>query len=236
MSRSRLAESEEVYNPLDMSNLAASVGLALSERPQFFIRDLPKFRGVGIYALYYHGAHKLYRPIVEWNGGDIRMPLYVGKAVGKGVRKGEGLLDDPQSSALRNRIAKHFETFAATADLKPSDFSVRYLRTMAVWIPLCESSLIALYKPVWNMALDGLGNNDPGAGRYKQERSPWDTVHPGRPWAELCQPNRTSAGEFREKVRAHVAKVTAHKRSPGLAPPQATDDEVQHALRLAEEI
>jgi hypothetical protein len=58
-----------------------------------------------------------------------------------------------------------------------------------IWIPLGESLLIAKFTPPWNQYLDGFGNHDPGSGRYKQQRSLWDVVHPGRPWAMRCAEN-----------------------------------------------
>jgi len=47
--------------------------------------------------------------------------------------------------------------------------------------------LIEKYKPLWNTVLDGFGNHDPGSGRYKQQVSPWDVLHPGRSWAAKLQ-------------------------------------------------
>ncbi len=40
------------------------------------------------------------------------------------------------------------------------------------------------HSPVWNRALDGFGNKDPGRRRATQYRSPWDLLHPGRRFAE----------------------------------------------------
>jgi hypothetical protein len=44
--------------------------------------------------------------------------------------------------------------------------------------------LIETFKPVWNRALDGFGNKDPGRRRAAQYKSPWDVLHPGRNFAE----------------------------------------------------
>jgi hypothetical protein len=49
-----------------------------------------------------------------------------------------------------------------------------------------EAALIKLTQPLWNAALDGFGNHDPGKGRYEQAKSDWDVIHPGRVWAERC--------------------------------------------------
>lgn len=33
---------------------------------------------------------------------------------------------------------------------------------------------------MWNRAIDGFGNKDPGRRRATQYKSPWDVLHPGR--------------------------------------------------------
>jgi hypothetical protein len=73
-----------------------------------------------------------------------------------------------------------------------SDFKCRYLVVDDIWIPLAESLLIAMFLPLWNYRLDGFGNHDPGVGRYNQQRSAWDEIHPGRPWAAKLKPNPRS--------------------------------------------
>jgi hypothetical protein len=40
--------------------------------------------------------------------------------------------------------------------------------------------LIQTFKPIWNVLIDGFGNNQPGKGREVQVKSLWDTLHPGR--------------------------------------------------------
>ena len=34
-----------------------------------------------------------------------------------------------------------------------------------------EAALIKLNQPLWNVAVDGFGNHDPGRGRYEQAKS-----------------------------------------------------------------
>jgi len=53
-------------------------------------------------------------------------------------------------------------------------------------ISTIEAALIKLNLPLWNTALDGFGNHDPGNGRYEQAKSDWDVIHGGRSWAEKC--------------------------------------------------
>ena len=81
--------SNETYNPLDKLRLGESVAKALLARP---VSDLPppgSFIGAGIYALYYIGNFPPYRKIADKNINDQwSAPLYVGKAVPAGARKG----------------------------------------------------------------------------------------------------------------------------------------------------
>jgi hypothetical protein len=40
-------------------------------------------------------------------------------------------------------------------------------------ISTIEAALIKLNMPLWNTAVDGFGNHDPGSGRYQQAKSDW---------------------------------------------------------------
>ena len=57
---------------------------------------------------------------------------------------------------------------------------------------------------LWNLKLDGFGNNDPGKGRLLGKRSAWDVIHPGRTWAEKLQP-----GQSPQAIRSEIAKYLA---------------------------
>ena len=63
-----------------------------------------------------------------------------------------------------------------------------------------EAALIRYYKPIWNTKIDGFGNHDPGSGRYNQAKSEWDTIHPGRPWADKCVGRSSTIDKVEEKV------------------------------------
>jgi hypothetical protein len=65
--------------------------------------------------------------------------------------------------------------------------------------------LIEHHQPVWNKIIDGFGNHDPGKGRYNQQRSAWDTLHPGRSWASKCQPYSRTAERIIEDLNAYFA-------------------------------
>jgi hypothetical protein len=65
--------------------------------------------------------------------------------------------------------------------------------------------LIETFKPVWNIALDGFGNKDPGRRRATQYKSPWDVVHPGRQFAEKLADSPVSREFHIKRIEDHLA-------------------------------
>ncbi len=200
------------FNPLDKKNLGSSVAAALMAQPPKRLGDMRSSHGVGIYAIYYTGKFKPYAAIASRNKGlEPELPIYVGKAIPVGGRKGTALPDTSKSKALFNRLREHADTIAATANLDLADFTCRHLVVDDIWIPLGESLLITQFSPLWNSLVDGFGNHDPGAGRYKGLRPRWDVLHPGRLWAEKCQPRQETEqniqGDIEEFLRAMSAKA-----------------------------
>lgn len=187
---------EDVYNPLDKRNLAESTANALLARPAGPLPPPEPFIGAGIYAIYYTGDFPGYRRIAEQNRqGRFEAPIYVGKAVPPGARKGGYGLGEAPGRVLFNRLKEHAESIRQTTNLSLADFACRHLVTDEIWIPLAEALLIEKFKPVWNRLIDGFGIHDPGK-RRPQERSKWDTLHPGRPFAERLPRNRRTADEL----------------------------------------
>lgn len=96
------------YNPLDKRNLGESVAGAMLKSE---IHPLPpeKFKGAGIYAIYYTGDFEAYKDLSAVNReGKFSRPIYVGKAVPAGARKGGiGLGADP-GTALFKRLCEHY--------------------------------------------------------------------------------------------------------------------------------
>lgn len=191
-------KQETPFNPLDKNNLGASVADALLERDQISFEEIEPFIGAGIYAIYYSGGFTPYKSFVH-----DEVPLYVGKAVPPGARKGNfGLNTDP-GQALFKRLKEHGESIKQSNNLDIKDFYCRYLVVDDIWIPLGEALLIAKFSPVWNKIIDGFGNHDPGKGRYQQLRSRWDTLHPGRQWAHKCQERGESAEQIANELIAY---------------------------------
>ena len=72
-----------------------------------------------------------------------------------------------------------------------------------------EAALIKLHRPLWNIALDGFGNHDPGNGRYNQAQSDWDVVHTGRSWAAKCQGIPRNPKAILSNVNRHLDSLGA---------------------------
>lgn len=85
-------------------------------------------------------------------------------------------------------------------NLDPLDFRCRWLVLDPVWIGLTEQVLISEYRPLWNVVVDGFGNNDSGKGRINQRRSQWDTLHPGRDWAFHLQDRGETDADIRRLI------------------------------------
>ncbi len=196
-----------VYNPLEKHNLGRSVVDALLELPPIALADLMAFNGAGIYALYYHGPFEPYRPLSSRINNKELVPIYVGKAVPTGSRRGASLRTTAVGSALFSRIREHRDSISAVQNLEVVDFSVRYLAVDDIWIPLAESLLISTFNPVWNHLIDGFGNHDPGAGRYQGLVPIWDVLHPGRKWAAKCQSRTETFEDLSNRV---VEYLNAH--------------------------
>lgn len=197
----------EPFNPLDKSNLGESVAEAMLLQPVGLLRPEP-FIGAGIYAIYYEGSFPEYARITERNRDKhYTWPIYVGKAVPAGARKGGfGLGADP-GQVLFKRLDEHAKSIEQATNLDLSDFMCRFLVVDDIWIPLAESLLIEMFEPIWNRKIDGFGNHDPGKGRYNQQRSAWDTLHPGRPWAERLQSSNKGLDKIKEDAASYANSV-----------------------------
>lgn len=208
------------YNPLEKENLGKSVADSLSEQDPLPLAAIKRFPGAGIYAIYYTGNFELYLNFRTWNHaeGDLQVPIYVGKAIPKGGRKG---IIYPNVSAkgsdLFSRLEEHRKSIIQTENLRIEDFWCRYLVVDNIWIPLGESLLIQRHRPIWNAVIDGFGNHDPGRGRHAGARPTWDTLHPGRSWATKCAQSTLSE----EQIRRHVAEYWGRYKGPNasVSPP-----------------
>ncbi|MBH2010871.1 MAG: Eco29kI family restriction endonuclease [Xanthomonadaceae bacterium] len=194
------------FNPLEKRVLGASIAEVLLTTPVYPLSQAFPLRGPGVYAIYYKGTRFApYAPLAQQNAnGKAVWPIYVGQALPSGGRRGiETASDD---SALRNRLLKHGRSIAAaTSDFDIEDFSYRALVMDDAFIRLAETSLLVLYKPIWNNYVDGFGNNAQGSGRDASKRSRWDTLHGGRSQAVI----HADRGETRDQLMAEITQELA---------------------------
>ncbi|OOE64080.1 Eco29kI family restriction endonuclease [Salinivibrio kushneri] len=167
--------------------------------PLLPIDSIPKFPGAGVYAL-----HMVDTSATPYDG-YIRKekPIYVGKAVPSGWRQGRNT--DDVGNVLINRIMQHYKNLE-TVNLGGYRFEVRFAVLSGAGLDLIsslESALIRKYRPLWNSYIDGFGNHDPGRGRYAQSPSEWDTLHPGRHWAERLTGKKPEIEKIIDKIRLY---------------------------------
>jgi hypothetical protein len=175
----------QIYDPLDYQNLTVNLVRELMSRGPYTLPLAEPVKGPGVYALFYNGD---FEPYAEVCSPDATRPIYVGKAVLPGARKGGGV---PAGAPLLGRIKEHVQSIQAAKNLKLAHFSCRYLVVVPLWITMAERFLLEHYRPLWNVCIEGFGLHDPGKGRRQGENSWWDSLHPGRHWAALQRQTRT---------------------------------------------
>jgi hypothetical protein len=185
----------DYFDPLSTADLTITICGRFEEQPLLSLeKELPRFQGSGLYALYYCGASvDIYHGLAAY-----KVPVYVGQARSHASATGkQSSYPDP----LWRRVRNHRESIEG-AGLPLVEFGVRLLRMPDVHCDLGENGLRVRYQPVWNSVLNGFGSKEQGSSTRKSGRSKWDTVHRGR--------NRTFGEEahdeevLRVKVRQHI--------------------------------
>ena len=187
--------------------------------------------GAGVYVIYYCGPFDAYGAIRNSGETQLLKPIYVGKAIPKGGRKG-GLTSEGAAAkgrALADRLRQHANSVDDCINLELNDFWVRHLVVDDVWIPLGENILIETFKPLWNQAVDGFGNKDPGKRRSNQFKSPWDVLHPGRSFAEKLGESPVTVELVIQRISDHFAGRSL-TRLPKLVAAQQAELEVLEDL------
>ncbi len=169
--------------------------------------DLPPpgpFVGSGVYALFFTGDYELYEEIAKQNRDSLTLPIYIGKAVPPGWRTAR--TRETQTPDLYRRLREHTRSIQQATNLSVDDFLCRFMLLSGIESDLLvpvEAALIRRHRPLWNTMIDGFGNHDPGAGRYNQAPSEWDTLHPGRPWVERLTGEPPGMEKITEKIRQY---------------------------------
>jgi hypothetical protein len=198
----------QVFNPLDKKSLGESVVQALERVAPVSLSALAEFKGAGLYALYFQGSLPPYAALAARNRPVPSHPIYVGKAVPAGARKGANEITGIDSRSLWQRLREHAESIKVADGIAPEDFTCRHLVVDDIWIGLGESLLIQAYAPLWNTVVEGFGNHDPGAGRRRGKRPAWDELHPGRVWAKRLQPAKLNRALILEEVASYMSRFS----------------------------
>ncbi len=165
------------FNPIAIPNIALNLALEVLEQPLHPLPPEERPVGAGVYLIYYRGDFESYLPFQEVR--YEKLPIYVGKADRKGMRKGFKF-DPPQRFEIAGRLRNHVASIEKSENLKLPDFFCRYLCVEDSFIGLAESILVSIFDPLWNRILDGFRNNPTGGPRSAQAMSKWDKFHPGR--------------------------------------------------------
>jgi hypothetical protein len=205
----------QVFDPSDPKTVGRMVSIALLAQPRLLLGSVKPAYGSGVYAIYYEGAHPLYARI-----SGTETPIYVGKA---DPANGDASTPREQGPRLTARLIEHAGTIATAEQyanvqnfpeglhaIRLSEFSCRRLVCATNAQLVAERHLIRMFWPVWNSdtkACWGLSKHGDAAKTRKNKRSPWDVVHPGRPWAlddEL--EDKASAAEIQDRIGAVLNK------------------------------
>jgi len=162
----------EAFNPLDHKKII-QILIEEFEKQSFCKMPLTdKFIAQGVYGIY------CYQSLDYLKNSELDKPIYIGKAVYGGSRKGQIKTERP---ALFDRLNQHAKSIQLAENLNINSFYCRYLSLDDLWIATTESELIKYYKPHWNNVLEGFGNrNGLNKTRNPNNLSKWDQQHPGR--------------------------------------------------------
>ena len=190
-------------------------------QPRIKLAEIVPEYGAGVYALYYTGDHPLYASVSR-----TETPVYVGKAdpargAGNDVRSHgdtltRRLLDHRRQIRMAEAHAVAQPDLLVSAGAHPlivQDFECRKLVCAAGVQLTAEGRLIGLFRPLWNSEFDvAYGVSKHGDRQRKHPKSPWDVLHPGRPWADgLDDKGVPFSGQ--PSIASIVEKVAAHAPS-----------------------
>jgi Eco29kI restriction endonuclease len=211
MKSQAFERSEHVYKNIAFAELVKDAVRFFNGTPVHTLPPPVAFLGAGVYALYYIGKNPLYKRYAELNRLSYGYPIYVGKAVPKGWRQARASDNSlNQSRELIGRLREHGRNITHCPELAQEDFMCRFVifeDEGSDMISTIEAALIKLNRPLWNTAVDGFGNHDPGSGRYEQAKSEWDVIHEGRAWAKKCNGVHAEKSVIISKIKLHLKNL-----------------------------
>ncbi len=194
-----ISAPQSLFDPSDPKVIGRFVSLALVAQDKISLAAVDKVYGSGVYAIYYSGNFEPYKPI-----SSSETPIYVGQASSKD--KGAKTPQE-QGPKLSNRLVEHQKNIIkAISTLDVNDFRFRSLVVQTGWETAAEDYLIHLFRPIWNnetKILYGLGKHGDSSTTRANKRSPWDTIHPGRKWAESSNEDAKSEDLILSQLEEH---------------------------------
>tara|TARA_R110002167_G_scaffold29371_2_gene98259 strand:+ start:154 stop:1017 length:864 start_codon:yes stop_codon:yes gene_type:complete len=188
------------FDPTEPRLIGHFVALALIAQDRRPLQDIGKAYGSGIYAIYYIGQSETYRRI-----SNTETPIYVGKADPPANAK----TVKEQGTKLTDRLNEHRKNIDKVSGIVVADFEYRALAVQSGYQSSAEFHLIRLFEPIWNnetRILFGLGKHGDAATTRANNKSPWDTIHPGRAWA-VANTEAKSADLIVQEVHAHFSRT-----------------------------
>lgn len=176
------------FDPANPETAGRLVALALVAQDRVPLERIARTYGSGVYAIYYEGDHPAYAALAQ-----SETPIYVGKA---DPRVPDARTSREQGPQLYGRLADHRRMIRTVGDyalqkdlphpLKVGDFMCRRLVCATNAQLVAERHLIGMFRPIWNNEVGicwGISKHGDSPDTRANRRSPWDVMHPGRPWA-----------------------------------------------------
>lgn len=190
-----------VFNPNNPRIMGGFISLALVSQDKHPLREIGRFYGAGIYALYYSGSHPLYSRI-----SGTETPIYVGKA-----EPDDQHAETPHEQGMKlcARLEEHHKSIAgATTSLDVAHFHIRALVVQSGLAASAEAYLIRLFRPLWNKEtkiISGFGKHGDSKDTRKNKKSTWDVLHPSRGWAAGSEEGKKTPEKIQEQIDAHLS-------------------------------
>jgi len=192
------------FDPTEPSLIGRFISIALVAQQRYRLDSITSFYGSGVYAIYYTGDFNPYLPVSR-----TETPIYVGKADPQGNPKSP--VD--QGTKLFDRLREHRKSIRKVEHIGINDFECRYLAVQSGYQAAAERHLIGLFRPLWNnetRVLFGIGKHGDSSETRTNNKSPWDTLHPGREWAS-GNPEALSRDEIVARVERHFETAVIFK-------------------------
>ena len=189
-----------IFDPSAPNTAGRVVALTLVAQPRHPLSEIPDFYGAGVYAIYYRGDFVPYRLL-----SNTDHPIYIGQAAPDEASAKDAVGQGTKLSARLREHARNIRKVYSTLNI--SDFECIFLIVQSGFQTSAENYLINFFRPIWNAETKvcfGLGKHGDSSDTRANKRSPWDTLHPGRTWAESTVIDQKPYEQIVEQIAAHL--------------------------------